>query len=224
MSVFANVLGLIPGTLRFKKVLRSLRTVASVSSLAVFLLLGCSRSEPKADLVIINGAEPGTLDPALVTVQADSRIVRALFEGLTRLDPKTATAIPGLAERWEISPDGINYTFHLRTNAVWSTGEPITTADVVYSWRRVLDPMTASEYAGQLFFVKNAEDFSSGKIKDPARRRIGRGGLAKFATTAGRFAPNRVRRKPADRRRRCGIEQEQPHRRASTGCRRAGGR
>ena len=169
MSVFANVLGLIPGTLRFKKVPRALRTIASVSSLAVFLLLGCSRSEPKADLVIINGAEPGTLDPALVTVQADSRIVRALFEGLTRLDPKTATAIPGLAERWEISPDGINYTFHLRTNAVWSTGEPITTADVVYSWRRVLDPMTASEYAGQLFFVKNAEDFSSGKIKDPAQ-------------------------------------------------------
>ncbi len=71
---------------------------------AFFFFSGCARSEPEADIVIINGAEPGTLDPALVTVQADSRIVRALFEGLTRLDPKTATAIPGLAERWEISP------------------------------------------------------------------------------------------------------------------------
>ena len=169
MKVLASVLGNFPGTLCFKRGSCALRTVASVSLLAVFLLQGCSRSDPKADLVIINGAEPGTLDPALVTVQADSRIVRALFEGLTRLDPKTANAIPGLAERWEISPDGINYTFHLRTNAVWSTGEPITTADVVYSWLRVLDPMTASEYAGQLFFVKNAEDFSSGKIKDPAQ-------------------------------------------------------
>ncbi|MDQ6631659.1 MAG: peptide ABC transporter substrate-binding protein, partial [Verrucomicrobiota bacterium] len=117
----------------------------------------------------INGAEPGTLDPAIVTVQADSRIVRALFEGLTRLDPKTATPVPAIAARWDISEDGKIYTFHLRTNAVWSTGEPITTADVIYSWRRVLDPITASEYASQLFFVKNAEDFNAGKIKDPAR-------------------------------------------------------
>ena len=56
----------------------------------------------------------------------EMRIVQGLFEGLTRLDPKTARPIPGLAERWDISPDGRIYTFHLRTNLVWSTGEPIT--------------------------------------------------------------------------------------------------
>jgi oligopeptide transport system substrate-binding protein len=54
----------------------------------------------------------------------------------------------------------------LRTNLVWSTGEPITADDVVYSWLRALNPATASEYAGQLFFLKNAEDFTDGKIKD----------------------------------------------------------
>ncbi len=97
------------------------------------------------------------------------RIVSALFEGLTRLDPQTAHPLPGMAANWDISPDGRIYTFHLRTNLVWSTGEPITSADVVYSWIRALDPATASEYAGQLFYLKNAEDFNSGKIKDPAQ-------------------------------------------------------
>ena len=52
---------------------------------------------------------------------------------------------PAIAERWEISPDGRVYTFHLRTNAVWSTGEPITAEDVVYSWRRVVNPATAGK-------------------------------------------------------------------------------
>jgi oligopeptide transport system substrate-binding protein len=70
---------------------------------------------------------------------------------LIRLDPRDAKPIPALAERWEISPDGKTYTFHLRTNAVWSTGEPITSADVVWSWFRALNPATAGDYAGQLF-------------------------------------------------------------------------
>jgi oligopeptide transport system substrate-binding protein len=98
----------------------------------------------------------------------EMRIVIGMFEGLTRLDPKTAPPIPGLAERWEISPDGLTYTFHLRTNLVWSTGEPITRDDVVYSWIRALIPATASDYAGQLYYLKNAEDFNAGKIKDPS--------------------------------------------------------
>jgi oligopeptide transport system substrate-binding protein len=85
------------------------------------------------------------------------------------LNAATALPEPGLAERWEISTDGLVYTFHLRSNLTWSTGEPITADDVVYSWRRVLNPATASDYAGQLFFVKNAEAFCTGGIKDPAR-------------------------------------------------------
>ena len=138
-----------------------------VSILGTVLLTGCAGREQKADIVIINGAEPESLDPAIATVQADNRVIHSLFEGLMRLDPKTAKAAPALAERYEISEDGTVYTFHIRTNAVWSTGEPITTADVIYSWIRVLDPNTAADYAGQLFFVKNAEAFNAGKIKDP---------------------------------------------------------
>jgi len=133
----------------------------------VFLLLGllggCVRHEPRADLVIINSVEPGSLDPATAIGIEELRIVMALFEGLTRIDPQTARPIPGLAQSWKISPDGRTYTFSLRTNAVWSTGEPIRSPDVLYSWFRVLDKTTASDYAGQLFYVKNAEAYYNGK-------------------------------------------------------------
>jgi oligopeptide transport system substrate-binding protein len=130
------------------------------------LLAGCARHESPADITIINTAEPETLDPALLTGIPEMRIAIGMFEGLTRLDPKTAQPVPGLAQSWDISPDGKIYTFHLRTNLVWSTGGPITADDVVYSWIRTLDPSTASDYAGQLFYLKNAEDFNAGKIKD----------------------------------------------------------
>jgi oligopeptide transport system substrate-binding protein len=129
---------------------------------------GCLRHEPLADVTIINNAEPETLDPAIITGQPEFRIVIGLFEGLARLDPITARPVPGLAERWEISPDARTYTFHLRTNLVWSTGEPITADDVVYSWIRALTPGTAADYAGQLYPLKSAETFNTGKIKDPS--------------------------------------------------------
>ena len=135
---------------------------------SVILLSGCVRREAPANITIINGGEPESLDPALVTGQVEIRAVRGLFEGLTRLDPKTARPIPGLAESWEISPDGRIYTFHLRTNLTWSTGEPMTAGDVVYSWIRALNPATASGYAGLLFYLKNAKDFNAGKIRDPS--------------------------------------------------------
>jgi oligopeptide transport system substrate-binding protein len=119
-------------------------------------------------LVIINGAEPESLDPAIITGQPDMRVVIAMFEGLTRYDPKTAGPIPGMAERWEISPDAKVYTFHMRTNLVWSTGGLITADDVIYSWLRALNPATASDYASQLYFLKNGEEYNAGTIKDPS--------------------------------------------------------
>src|SRR5712672_2318048 len=90
------------------------------------LLAGCLRHEPRADLVIVNGNEPESLDPAIVTGVSEMRITKALFEGLLRLEATNAQPVAGLAERWERSSDGRLYTFHLRTNLFWSTGEPIT--------------------------------------------------------------------------------------------------
>jgi len=122
------------------------------------LISGCARREPAADVTIINGNEPESLDPHIVTGVSELRLVKSLFDGLVKLEPTNAAPVPALAQSWEISSDGRIYTFHLRTNAVWSTGEPITSADVLWSWFRALSPATAGDYAGQLFYIKGAED------------------------------------------------------------------
>ena len=136
---------------------------------AVLALAGCAQSQPAADLVIINGAEPESLDPAVLTSESDGRVALELFAGLTRYDPIDAAPVPDLAESWDLSADGKVYTFHLRAKAAWSTGEPITARDFVYSWLRVLDPDSAAEYAGQLFYLKNGEAYNAGRVKDPAQ-------------------------------------------------------
>src|SRR5580692_582229 len=110
-------------TRRVRRIFRRARLVFCVGAAAA--AFGCLRHEPPADLTIINNIEPESLDPAIIVAQADMRVVSGLFEGLTRLEPREARAVPGMAYQWEISPDGKVYTFHLRTNLVWSTGEPI---------------------------------------------------------------------------------------------------
>lgn len=155
--------------MRFRASSLALKARALCAVFAVDLLLlgpGCGYQSQRADLVIINGAEPESLDPHLLTGQADGRIAMALFEGLTRFDPVTAAPTPGLAKSWEVTPDGRAYTFHIRTNAMWSTGEPITARDFVWSWQRILSPTTASEYCGVLFHLKNGEAFATGRLKD----------------------------------------------------------
>ncbi|MEI7962210.1 MAG: peptide ABC transporter substrate-binding protein [Verrucomicrobiota bacterium] len=134
----------------------------------LFGVLSCSPRHERADLVFINGAEPETLDPALITGQPEGRVVNALFEGLLRFD-RHGRSTPGAAASWEVSPDHLTYTFHLRTDAKWSDGQPVTARDFVESWRRTLDPVTASAYSYQLFAVKGAEAFATGKEKDFAK-------------------------------------------------------
>jgi oligopeptide transport system substrate-binding protein len=151
------------GTSAPRRTWRALRLFQAACAAVVFT---ACHAEPRPDLVIVNGNEPESLDPAIVTAVPDMRIAKALFEGLARLDGKSGRPTPGLAERWEISPDGRVYTFYLRTNLAWSTGAPITTADVLYSWLRALSPATASDYAGQLFYIHNAEAFYNRKVKN----------------------------------------------------------
>ncbi|MDQ3623925.1 MAG: peptide ABC transporter substrate-binding protein [Verrucomicrobiota bacterium] len=134
-------------------------------ALALAILAGCGRALDRADLVFLNGAEPETLDPALITGQLEGRIAYALFEGLASFD-QTGTARPGVAERWDISADGRVYTFHLRKEAKWSNGEPVTSVDFLQSWQRTLQPATAAEYAYQLHYVVNARAYNEGKLTD----------------------------------------------------------
>jgi oligopeptide transport system substrate-binding protein len=153
---------------RNSRVNRSFLTFTAVLLSCALQFTGCTPSEQRADLIIVNGAEPGSLDPATSKGLEELRIVMALWEGLMRVDPRTAEPIPGLAERYEVSEDGKVYTFHLRSNGRWSTGGRITAHDFVYSWLRVLDPVTASEYAGQLFYIKNAEAYFNRALNEPS--------------------------------------------------------
>lgn len=118
------------------------------------------------------GAEPETLDPAKMTGLPEGTAINALLEGLTRYDADN-TPQPAIAESWDISPDGLSYTFHLR-DAKWSNGEPVTADDFVYAWLRALDPNTAADYAYQLFYIKGAEAYNSstGEKEDVAIKAV----------------------------------------------------
>ena len=116
-----------------------------------------------------NGAEPRELDPAISTGVPESKILDNLFEGLTTLDPFTLEPIPGVAKSWTVSKDGKVYTFKLRHDAKWSDGRAITAEDFVWSWRRAVSPKLASEYAYQLYYIKNGEKINLGAIKDLKR-------------------------------------------------------
>jgi len=113
---------------------------------------------PQADLVWTAGGEVATLDPNRMNALQDARIAAALFEGLTVVDAQTLKVRPGVARSWQVSPDGLTYTFDLRRDARWSDGKPVTAEDFVYSWRRVLDPKTAAEYAYMLYPIRGAKD------------------------------------------------------------------
>ena len=137
---------------------RSLLCAVLLPNLAL-LVGGCGRSFTRADLVFANGAEPETLDPTILTGQLDGRLAYALFEGLTSFDP-AGEPQPGMAERWDLSPDGTTYTFHLREGLRWSDGTHFVAQDFVDSWKRGLEPATAAEYAYQLYYVKNAKRYN----------------------------------------------------------------
>jgi oligopeptide transport system substrate-binding protein len=93
-------------------------------------------------------------------------IMLALFEGLTALDEATGQPVPAAAERWEVSGDGLTYTFRLRPGARWSNGDPLTAADFAWSFRRILTPALASEYSYMLWPIRNARAYNEGRITD----------------------------------------------------------
>lgn len=153
-------------------------------AVAITLLAGCSKSEPSRPagaaasapaaaapkvLHFGNGTEPQDLDPQIVTGVPENKIINSLFEGLVAEGPTGSDTVGAAAERWEISPDGLVYTFHLRPDARWSNGDPVTAADFVGSYRRILTPSLAAEYAYKLFPVAGAEDFNRGRLADFAQ-------------------------------------------------------
>lgn len=133
----------------------------------------CARRETTAaaglrtqTLHVNNTGETRDFDPHTTTLPPDINIIRALLEGLVEIDPADCHPVPGVAERWETSADGLTWTFHLRTDARWSNGDPVTAHDFTYAWRRVLSPALGAEYRDQFFCLKHAQAFSAGKVTD----------------------------------------------------------
>jgi oligopeptide transport system substrate-binding protein len=160
------------------------RLPALLAALLLSLLaLGCARKSPgdsgpgsgtaaastapgKMIWRVGNGTEPQDLDPQTVSGVPEHKLIMALFEGLLAENPRDLSPEPGVAERWEVSADGLAYTFHLRADARWSDGTPLTAATFVRSYQRMLTPALAAEYAYLLHFIKNARAYNEGKLAD----------------------------------------------------------
>lgn len=110
-----------------------------------------------------NGSEVQTLDPHKAEGVPASNILRDLYEGLT-IEAPDGKVTPGTAESWELSSDGKIYTFHIRKNAKWSNGDPVTAHDFVFGLRRSVDPATGSQYSQILAPILNAESVISGEM------------------------------------------------------------
>ena len=112
----------------------------------------------------ISGSEPESLDPQVGTGQPEARIYMALYDGLTEIEPKTGAPIPSIAERWDANSDNSEFVFHLRHNARWSNGDPMTADDFVYSFRRGLAPGLASRNAYLAYYIQNAQAYNEGGV------------------------------------------------------------
>ncbi|MFA0086173.1 oligopeptide ABC transporter substrate-binding protein OppA [Vibrio sp. 10N.286.49.C2] len=134
----------------------------SFSSLAADVPAGTKLAD-KQELVRGNGTEVATLDPHKSQGVPESHVIRDLLEGLVNQDANGKT-IPGVAKSWE-TEDNKTFIFHLRDDAKWSNGDPVTANDFVFSFQRAVDPKTASPYAWYMEYTKmaNAKDIVAGK-------------------------------------------------------------
>ena len=142
-----------------------LKSSVAGSLAATILGLGlmAGPAAPRAEVVLNVGnmGEPASIDPHFVSGTWENRIIGNMFLGLTTEGPDGKT-IPGAAESWSISDNGLVYTFKIRDHD-WSDGTPVTANDFVFSMRRILLPETAAEYASLLYTIKGAEAINTGE-------------------------------------------------------------
>ena len=122
---------------------------------------------PPPGVFVWTSAEPRAIDPALVNDTTGMAIALNLFEGLLVAAPGDGPPRPGVADRVDVSADGRTYTFHLRDDARWSDGTPVTADDFVWSWRRLLDPATGSPGAEDLWRLEYGKAWNEGRVSDP---------------------------------------------------------
>lgn len=151
--------------------IKKICSVLMAAMLGVSVMTGCGSSSGtdlgKAagtsgqEITFNIGSDIKTLDPALNQAIDSGILIVNLFEGLYKLD-ENQKAIPGIAESCDLSDDGTIYTFHLRSDAKWTNGDPVTAGDFEYAWKRVMNPETAAEYAYQMEYIKGAKEYTAG--------------------------------------------------------------
>lgn len=144
---------------------------ASILSVVVcvFVFAGCREPRQSGggnDFRVNVATEPPTLDWSLATDHTSFNVIANLMVGLTEFDKELKPA-PVIAKSWDILDGGRKIVFHLRDDVQWSDGQKVRARDFEYSWKRLLNPKTASEYAYTLFDVVNAQEYHEGKIDDP---------------------------------------------------------
>jgi oligopeptide transport system substrate-binding protein len=140
------------------------KVVLLIVSLALVFTFSACNKDKDSEEVIFNwniGADPATLDPGLNGASDGGNVINNTFEGLVR--EISGEVLPGIAESWSTSSDGLTVTFNLRESN-WSDGTPLTAHDFVYSWLRAMDPATASEYSWIWYYtnVVGADDYAMG--------------------------------------------------------------
>ncbi|MDI1243092.1 MAG: ABC transporter substrate-binding protein, partial [bacterium] len=156
------------------QVIRHSLSIAVIVSL-VWMMTGCMTSAssqyfgtttaPSENMLrYVSGGEPESLDPAVSNSQPDARIYMSMYDALIEYEPKTMDAIPSVAKSWEIGEEGTEYVFHLRDNAKFSNGAPITSHDFVFTMRRGFSPELASRNASLGYYIKYSEAYNAGKV------------------------------------------------------------
>jgi len=143
-----------------------MKKILLLLSLVAFFIVSCGSGSGDNELILNLKEEGKSYDPELANDSTGEFVDSLVTETLTR-QAKDGKSLPGVAKTWEHNQDSTVWTFHLRNNAKWSNGDPITAQNFKDGWVRALDPKTASKYADKLFYIKNAKEFNAGKIKNP---------------------------------------------------------
>lgn len=130
--------------------------------LATTLLAAGLSAASAATYVRGNSGDPETLDQHKTSTTVEGHVLRDLYEGLVIYDNK-AKVVPGVAESWTVSDDGLVYTFKIRDTAKWSNGDPVVAGDFVFSMNRIMDPATGAKYATILYPIAGAEAINKGE-------------------------------------------------------------
>jgi oligopeptide transport system substrate-binding protein len=139
----------------------------------ILVASGCGRRETLVEagtrdqvLHIGNKDEPADLDPQTSSASSTNKLLGSLFQGLVIFSGDGLTILPGMADKWDVSPDGLTYTFHIREGALWSNGQPLTSRDFMDTFVRLLDPQLGCEDAGWSFPIRGARDYLEGRTTD----------------------------------------------------------